>query len=173
MSVLLRFADPASPISLAVYTTRILSSSSSRFLSTTTPTRMSVTEQSIREMFKPLEEGRGQEFFAKSVDPQVDWTVTGSQNPLGGHYTSAQDFAAATFTRLSKVLKTPLVLKVTNVIASGNQASVELQADSICHNGLPFDNCYAWNITVKEGKIVQVRAYLDSALVKMALEQNE
>jgi len=170
MSALLRFGGPTSPTSLAVHTSRILSSS--RFLSTT-PTRMSITEQSIREMFKPLEEGRGQEFFAKSVDPHVDWTVTGSQNPLGGHYTSAQDFAIATFSRLSKVLKGPLALKVTNVIASGDQASVELQADSICNNGLPFDNFYAWNITVKEGKIVRVRAYLDSALVKMALEQNE
>ena len=28
-------------------------------------------------------------------------------------------------------------LKVTNVIASGDQASVELQADSICNNGMP------------------------------------
>jgi hypothetical protein len=53
MSALLRFGGPTSPTSLAVHTSRILSSS--RFLSTT-PTRMSVTEQSIREMFKPLEE---------------------------------------------------------------------------------------------------------------------
>lgn len=29
-----------------------------------------------------------------------------------------------------------LQLKVTNVIASGDQASVELKADGVCNNGL-------------------------------------
>lgn len=99
------------------------------------------------------------------------------------------------------------------MLASGDDAVVELKVDSVCHNGtcrhifrnsrrsmvflnekqgLVFDNEYSWTITVKNDKIVRVRsvassrtntisrnlttaarAYLDSALVKMALEQNE
>lgn len=40
--------------------------------------------------------------------------------------------------------------------------------------GLKFDNTYAWVTRWnKDGKIVQVRAYLDSALVKQAIEENE
>ncbi|KAF7979964.1 hypothetical protein HWV62_27137 [Athelia sp. TMB] len=134
---------------------------------------MPLTEQRVRKMFQLLEEGRGQEFFNNYVDPNVDWVVTGSQNPLSGHYTSRDAFQQATFVRLNKVLKKPLALQVLHVLASGDDAVVELKVDSVCHNGLVFDNEYSWTITVKNDKIVRVRAYLDSALVKMALEQNE
>jgi hypothetical protein len=69
-------------------------------------------------------------------------------------------------------------LKVINVIASDNQASVELKANALCNNGKPFrhfvcpvilslhllrpgllfDNEYAWNIIVNEGKTVKARS---------------
>jgi len=40
--------------------------------------------------------------------------------------------------------------------------------------GLKYDNTYAWVCRWnKDGQIVQVRAYLDSALVKQAIEENE
>jgi len=40
--------------------------------------------------------------------------------------------------------------------------------------GLKFDNTYAWCIRFDEaGMIVQVRAYLDSWMVKQAIEENE
>lgn len=91
---------------------------------------MPLTEQRVRKMFQLLEEvrkpdradfhclhinelllqGRGQEFFNNYVDPNVDWVVTGSQNPLSGHYTSRDAFQQATFVRLNKVLKKPLAV---------------------------------------------------------------
>lgn len=40
--------------------------------------------------------------------------------------------------------------------------------------GLKFENTYAWVVRFdEEGKVVQVRAYLDSTLVKQGLEENE
>ena len=40
--------------------------------------------------------------------------------------------------------------------------------------GLAFDNTYAWVCRFDQpGKIVEVRAYLDSELVKRAIEENE
>jgi ketosteroid isomerase-like protein len=40
--------------------------------------------------------------------------------------------------------------------------------------GLKFDNTYAWVIRFNEdGQIVEVRAYLDSWMVKQAIEENE
>lgn len=40
--------------------------------------------------------------------------------------------------------------------------------------GLKFDNTYAWCIRFDEdGIIVEVRAYLDSWMVKQAIEENE
>ena len=44
----------------------------------------------------------------------------------------------------------------------------------LIHTGLPFENAYAWVMRFDEdGTVREVRAYLDSALVKQAIEENE
>ncbi|GAO48791.1 hypothetical protein SAICODRAFT_70759 [Saitoella complicata NRRL Y-17804] len=136
---------------------------------------MPITEAQVREIFKPLEEGNPPAFFENVAD-NVNWRVTGTQNPLGGDYTSKADFQQKTFGRLGGVLKTKTVLKVVGVIVNdSNQAAVELKADATCKNDLEFANEYCWVCQFDEEgkKIVRVRAYLDSALVKKALDENE
>ena len=40
--------------------------------------------------------------------------------------------------------------------------------------GMDFNNTYSWCMRFDEsGKVVEVRAYLDSAMVKQAIEENE
>ena len=47
------------------------------------------------------------------------------------------------------------------------------RADTV-QSGLKFDNTYAWSMRFDEdGIIVEVRAYLDSWMVKQAIEENE
>jgi ketosteroid isomerase-like protein len=88
-------------------------------------------------------------------------------------------------------------LMVRNVFGGGDQAwaTVELVAVAECKSGttvisissrnplqvtdtfrlgLKFDNTYAWCMRFDEdGMIVEVRAYLDSWMVKQAIEENE
>jgi ketosteroid isomerase-like protein len=40
-------------------------------------------------------------------------------------------------------------------------------------NGKPFDNRYCWVTRFSNETIVEVRAYLDSALVKQLIDENE
>lgn len=48
------------------------------------------------------------------------------------------------------------------------------EADLIVLAGFKFDNTYAWCMRFDEsGKVVEVRAYLDSWMVKHGIEQNE
>ena len=53
------------------------------------------------------------------------------------------------------------------------------KADFLAHtftrlnNGKPFDNGYCWVARFSNGNIVEVRAYLDSALVKQLIDENE
>lgn len=45
---------------------------------------------------------------------------------------------------------------------------------TFCCVGMKFDNTYAWCMRFDEsGTIVEVRAYLDSWMVKQAIEENE
>jgi uncharacterized protein len=49
---------------------------------------------------------------------------------------------------------------------------VELNLRAEAHNGLLFDNDYCWLVRFSNALIVEVRAYLDSALVARLIEEN-
>ena len=63
------------------------------------------------------------------------------------------------------MLRDDAQLSVVNVMVSGDWAIVELRADATAKNGMRFDNSYCWLARFHDGKIVEVRAYLDRALV--------
>ncbi|KAI9879772.1 MAG: hypothetical protein M1830_007214 [Pleopsidium flavum] len=155
------------------------------------------SRREISEIFAGMAAGNYKDFFAHVID-DVDWTVMG-HHPLAGQYTNKAAFQKDTLQRLGAIMEKPLQMEVRNVVGGGDEewAVVELIATSTCKNGempsllvryrsalvgadggllvgLKFDNTYAWVTRWnKDGKIVQVRAYLDSALVKQALEENE
>ncbi len=131
---------------------------------------MSVTLTQVHDIFKTLEVGNGTEFFTHVAD-DVDWTVEGT-HPLAGHYHTKQDFLAHTFEKLAKVLPQGTRLHVENALTSGDWAVVELRSHATAKNGLRFDNHYCWLCRFSDSKIVEVRAYLDSALVARLFEEN-
>ena len=122
-----------------------------------------ITEADVRKIFKGLEQGDGASFF-EHVDDKVDWIVEGT-HPLAGHYKSKSDFVAGTFSKLAKVLPDGAQLVVEHLIVKDDQAVVELHSLATAKNGLRFDNRYCWVCRFVNRSIVEVRAYLDSALV--------
>ncbi len=130
-----------------------------------------VTEEDVRALFAHLESGNSDAFFQHVAD-DVDWTVMGT-HPLAGTYHTRQEFIAHTFKRLNTVLKDGVLLRVTHILVSGTTAAVELEAQSTALNGAPFRNRYCWICRFDHGRIVEVRAYFDSALVQKLLDDNE
>jgi ketosteroid isomerase-like protein len=131
---------------------------------------MSLDEQTVRSIFAGLEHGDGDAFFSHVAD-DVDWTVMGT-HPLAGHYPSKAAFKAGTFSKLAKVLPGGAQLNVTNAFVSGDTAVVELLSAATAKNGMRFDNHYCWVVRFDQEMIVEVRAYLDSALVAELFRQN-
>ena len=131
---------------------------------------MSVELTQVRDIFKNLESGDGGAFFAHVAD-DVDWVVEGT-HPLAGHYHSKADFLAHTFEKLDKVLPQGTQLHVEHALATGDWAVVELHSLATARNGLRFDNRYCWVCRFEGDMIVEVRAYLDSALVARLFEEN-
>jgi uncharacterized protein len=132
---------------------------------------MALTKDQVKQLFAPLEQGDAEGFF-KHVADQVDWTVMGT-HPLAGRYASKEAFLNATFRRLSRVMNGSVALKTNNVWVDGDTAIVELSTSSTAKNGQPFNNQYCWVCRFEHETIVEVRAYLDSELVKEVIEQNE
>jgi ketosteroid isomerase-like protein len=129
-----------------------------------------ITEADVRKIFKGLEQGDGASFF-EHVDDKVDWIVEGT-HPLAGHYKSKSGFVAGTFSKLAKVLPDGAQLVVEHLIVKDDQAVVELHSLATAKNGLRFDNRYCWVCRFVNRSIVEVRAYLDSALVARLFAEN-
>ena len=131
---------------------------------------MATTSDSVREIFKGLENGDGATFFER-VSDDVDWIVMGT-HPLAGHYRSKKAFTEGTFAKLSQVLPQGAQLHVADLLVKDDVAVVELHSLAIAKNGMRFDNRYCWIVYFRNGVIVRVRAYLDSAMVARLFEEN-
>jgi len=129
-----------------------------------------VTADHVRVIFEKLESGNGSDFFSH-VAENVDWTVEG-HHPLAGHYQSKIAFFAGTFEKLNKVLPYGTQLHRTNTFICGDWAIIELASLATAKNGLRFDNKYCWLTRWEDGLIVEVRAYLDSAMVQRLFDEN-
>ena len=132
---------------------------------------MSITLREVQRLFHHLEVGDKEGFF-KNVADDVNWKVMGT-HPLAGVYLSKQDFISSTFDRLDRVIEGKLSLKVTNILVQDDIAVVELEAVSTALNGMPFNNTYCWIVQFKDNVIIDVRAYVDSALVQKVINENE
>src|SRR3984885_4571222 len=133
-------------------------------------TKMSLSDDYVLETFKGLESGDGAAFFERVAD-DVDWTVMGT-HPLAGHYLSKKAFREGTFAKLGRVLVAGAQLHVEHLLLKENEAIVELHSLATAKNGMRFDNRYCWVVYFRNGLIVRVRAYLDSAMVARLFEEN-
>ena len=92
-------------------------------------------------------------------------------------YTSKDEFTAATFHRLTPIMRDGVRLELKHLYVDGDTVIAELEATSTTLDGAAFDNHYCWvcrfaSEAVGE-PIVEVRAYLDSAMVAWAIDRNE
>jgi uncharacterized protein len=99
------------------------------------------------------------------------WQTMFGTHPLAGLYTSKHAFQEATFTRLGKLFDSPLKLFTRKVLVDGDQAAAELFIRATTKQGVQFNNDYCWICQFQGDRIVEVRAYLDSALVAEAIER--
>ncbi|KAK9831822.1 hypothetical protein WJX74_010793 [Apatococcus lobatus] len=128
--------------------------------------------QEVNRVFALLEQGTSGTFW-KYVDENVDWTVKGT-HPLAGHYTSLKDFRHNTFDRIHRAVQGGNVrVNVKNIVIAGNWVTAELLSDAIALKGWRFANAYCWVTRWQNGKIVEVHAYVDSALTTRLIDEAE
>ncbi|MEJ2868656.1 hypothetical protein WCD74_12865 [Actinomycetospora sp. OC33-EN08] len=114
-------------------------------------------------------------FFERVAD-DVDWTVAGT-HPIAGHYTDKRAFLEATFDRLRPLMRDAVRLELRNLVVDGATVVVELQAMSTTLDGSPYDYVLCWVCRFDSAEpgatVVEVRAYLDSAMVTWTITRNE
>lgn len=123
-------------------------------------------------LFGFLQDPSTQPSFWARVSDDVDWTVQGT-HPLAGRYRGKEVFLDATFRRLARVLDGGARLDVEHVHVDGDVTVAELVSTSTSNEGAPFTNRYCWVCRFEGDVIVEVRAYLDSAMVAYTVLRNE
>ena len=90
------------------------------------------------------------------------WWIAGKPGriPSAGPHSKAQ--MARMFQAMAAELKDGLKFTVKNVIAEGAQVAIELESYGELRNGRVYNNEYHTLITIRGGKITQVREYLDT-----------
>ena len=102
-------------------------------------------------------------FFSRLTD-DVTWTFTGSHR-FAGTYTGRDELVTELFAPLGEVLEGGIKVQIDTLTGEGDRVVMEAHGEAVSKSGQPYNNKYCLVITVTDGKIAQVREYLDSELV--------
>ena len=85
-------------------------------------------------------------------------------------YQGKENVANSLFRRLRKQFDTPYTNTASNIFADGRHVVVECQGQVTLKSGKAYNNRYCFVIEMRDGRMVELREYLDSALAEAVLE---
>lgn len=121
----------------------------------------SANEARVRAKFDAWRAGSGGPF--ELLDDDVRWTIVGS-SPASKTYVSKEQFMTEVIRPFNARMQEPLKPTIRTVHADGNAVIVMFDAESVCIDGLPYRNTYAWFMNFKDGRVVDVTAFFDTRL---------
>jgi len=96
--------------------------------------------------------------------PDAVWTNIGSTR-FSGEFVGLQTIAEKLLTPLFASLEAGIASEVEAVIADGDRAVVLSKGAARTRDGKEYNNTYAQVFTVRDGRVVAVTEYMDTALI--------
>lgn len=118
----------------------------------------SSNKQIIMKAFQEWQDGNGNFFDLLTDDMQ--WEITGS-SPYSKVYTSKQEFLDKVIIPLNKKLKVKIKPTVRNIFADKDMVIALWDGEATAQDDQPYRSSYSWYMKMKEGKIIEVVAFLD------------
>jgi ketosteroid isomerase-like protein len=114
----------------------------------------------VEHAFKAWSEGTGGPFDLLADD--ASWIVTGNSK-VAKTYSSKESFVSEVIRPFNARMRERLVpTKVHELVVDGERVVVRFDAAGTAIDGKPYANTYAWFLTVRDDKIVNVVAFFDS-----------
>lgn len=104
----------------------------------------------------------GNTFFSDILTPDVIWTIEGS-SPSAGVYRGMTDFVDRAVRPFVSRLSSPIRPTSYRVWADGEHVIINWEGSGMARDGQPYANRYAWIFRMRDGKAVEVNAFLDLA----------
>ena len=98
-------------------------------------------------------------------DDSVIWTA--GDNDIGGARTKKEiiDFAQG----ILAAFPSGITFNITGITAENERVAVEVSGDAIHASGQPYNNQYHFLLTIKNGKILELKEYMDTQLAAKIL----
>ena len=120
-------------------------------------------KQFVRDAYAAVSEGDHDGFMERLAD-DVEWTFYGNHR-FARTFHGKADLMENLFGVLGAQLESGITLDIQNVIGDGDMVVVEALGKSRTKDGRDYNNTYCLVLTLREGKIAQIREYLDTELV--------
>jgi len=154
-----------SPILIGLLSATLISTSASAQNDST-----AVNKAIIRAGFEAWASGTGSFFDLLTRD--VHWQITGSTG-LSKTYTDKQSFMDEVIVPLNKRLSKKIVPTVRALFAEKDWVIALWDGQATAADGKSYDMSYAWFMQLKDGKIVNVVAFLDGMLFDDVMKRIE
>lgn len=123
------------------------------------------TEESRKlatEAFEAWRDGKApiRDFF----DPAMTWRIEGF-SLAAGEYTSTADFITKVLGPFSLRFPADAPFRpktIRSIVADGDTVVVLWDGHGTATDGIAYDNSYAWFLTLRDGKVIDGKAFFDS-----------
>ena len=101
-------------------------------------------------------------------DDSIIWTA--GENEIGGTRTKKEiiNFAHG----ILEAFPNGIEFKITGITAENDRVAVEVAGDAIHASGKPYNNFYHFLLKIKNGKIIELKEYMDTQLASKILLDN-
>lgn len=124
--------------------------------------------QLLRAAFDRLAEADGQAFLDLMAD-DFSWIIEG-QSKWSGRYDGKDAVRRQLFKPLFTNFATPYRNRAEEIIAEGERVVVLCKGAVKTHAGRDYDNDYCYVIRMRDGQMIELREYMDTALAEAVLE---
>lgn len=121
-------------------------------------------KQMVLNAYAALKRGDAAGYFSAMAD-DVQITYFGSHR-FSQTFHGKSDIMKNFVAPLRERLDGSIVLDVTNAIAEGDQVVVEAKGTARTKDGLNYNNLYCILLKIRDGKIAEIREYMDTELTK-------
>jgi ketosteroid isomerase-like protein len=104
--------------------------------------------------------GVGGDFFDEVMARDVALTIAGN-SPAAGAYNNRDDFLARVAAPFARRLSGTMMPTVLNIWADGDHVIVRWDGVASVRNGRTYNSSHIWILRMKDGKAVEVTAFLD------------
>ncbi len=118
-------------------------------------------KQIVSEAFDRWAAG-GNRFFGEMLAPDIVWTIKGS-GPSAGIYRGLEPFIEQAIRPFVSRLSRPVRPVSKQVWADGDHVIIQWDGTGMARDGQAYNNSYAWIFHMRNGKAVEVTAFLDLA----------